>query len=316
VRAMILAAGLGTRLRPLSDLLPKPALPVRGLPLVAPLLHLLRRHGVTEVVVNLHHLPAALRAAVEQHAPAGLAVRFSEEAAPLGTGGGIRRVAAFLRQSDPCLVVAGDMLLDAELSASVALHRERGAHTTLLLREDPRAEAFGTLGVDEAGRVRRVARLLDLGGEKRAGVFVSARIFSARALDDLPERDAFEDLRDWLVPRLAAGARDVWAEVMAPATSRWTPVGRPAEYLRANLEPPWLSYLDLDGAARARGVQLGADLVLGAGAVVGPGARLERVVVWDGERVPGGSTLRGGVFARGRFHACEACEDGGASTRR
>ena len=90
MRAMIVAAGLGTRLLPLTKLLPKPALPVRGVPLVAYQLALLRDHGVREVAINVHHLPEALEAAAERWCPPGLALRFSREPELLGTGGGHR----------------------------------------------------------------------------------------------------------------------------------------------------------------------------------------------------------------------------------
>ena len=103
---MILAAGLGARLRPLSELCAKPAMPVRGIPVIAHMLTLLAKHHVTEVVINLHHLPNTVREAVERHRPAGLEVRYSEETELLGTGGGMKRVAGFLRESDPSLVLA------------------------------------------------------------------------------------------------------------------------------------------------------------------------------------------------------------------
>ena len=113
---MILAAGLGTRMRPLSSLRPKPILPVRGIPLLAYPLAWLAHHGVDEVIVNLHHFADATRAVAEVWAPPGLRVHFSEEPLLLDTGGGIRRAAAFLRESDPSLVIAGDMLLDLDLA--------------------------------------------------------------------------------------------------------------------------------------------------------------------------------------------------------
>ena len=127
---MIVAAGLGTRLHPLTELRSKSALPVRGLPLVAYQLALLRHHGVSEVVINVHHLADALEDAARHHCPAGLRLRFSREEVLLDTGGGIRRVAGFLRESDPCLLVGGDMLIDVDLSALVAGHRERGDAVT------------------------------------------------------------------------------------------------------------------------------------------------------------------------------------------
>lgn len=301
---MILAAGLGTRMRPLSDLRPKPVLPVLGIPLVAWPLAWLARHGVREVVLNLHHLPERTQAAAEAWAPPGLALRFSEEPLLLGTGGGIRRAAAFLRESDPSLVVSGDMICDLDLTALIARHRTRGDRATIALRADPRADRFGTIGVDTAGRVRRIARRFDLGGETDAGVNVSVYLYAARAFDTLPDREVFNHLDEWLAPELAAGAGDLRGEVLAPEALLWEPVGTPAEYLAVNLRRPVVSYFDAGARARALGVTLTPDVVIGAGAVVGRGARLRRAVVWDGETVPAGFTGEDGVFAGGAFRPC------------
>ena len=302
MRAMILAAGLGTRMQPLSTLRPKPILPVRGVPLLAYPLAWLAHQGVREVIVNLHHSPNATRAVAEVWAPPGLRVHFSEEPLLLDTGGGIRRAASFLRESDPSLVIAGDMILDLELRPLLDRHRTRGDAATLMLREDPRAARFGTIGVDAAGRVRRIARRFDLGGEERAGVYVSVNLFAARAFESLPDREVFSHLDDWLAPRLAAGATDVCGEVLAPADCLWEPVGTPAEYLEANLRPQPLSYFDADARARATGTRIEAGLVIGAGATLGRGVALERAVVWDGERVPDEFHGRNGIFAGAAFH--------------
>lgn len=315
MRAMILAAGLGTRMRPLSLLCPKPALPVRGVPLVAYGLALLARHGAREIAVNLHHLPDRVRSAALAAAPPGVVLHFSLEAELLGTGGGIRRLAPFLRESDPCLVLGGDMLLDADLDALVRRHRERGAAVTLLLRDDPRGTEFGTIGVDAEGRVRRIGSRFDLGGERRAGVYVHATVIGAAALATLPEREVFGHLDDWLIPRLAAGASDVHGELVGPSECVWEPVGTPAEYLAVNLNPPRLRYLDPDARARAEGTRFAPGLVIGAGATIGPGAALARVVVWPGERVPAGLRASDGVFAGGAFHACAAEAPGGSGAR-
>jgi NDP-sugar pyrophosphorylase family protein len=307
---MILAAGLGTRMRPLSTLRPKPVLPVLGIPLVAWPLAWLARHGVREVVLNLHHLPAATRAAAEAWAPPGLALRFSEEPLLLGTGGGIRRAAAFLRESDPSLVVSGDMICDLDLTALVARHRARRDRMTTVLRADPRAERFGTIGIDGAGRVRRIARRFDLGGESAAGVNVSVYLYAARAFDTLPEREVFNHLDDWMAPELAAGAGDLRGDLLPGDELLWEPVGTPGEYLAANLRRPRVSYFDAVARARAIGVTLAPELVVGAGAVLGAGARLRRAVVWDGERVPAGFQGEDGVYAGGAFHSCAEAAGG------
>jgi mannose-1-phosphate guanylyltransferase len=307
MRAMIVAAGLGTRLRPLSDLRPKPALPVRGIPLIAYTLALLARHGVTEVVVNVHHLPDVLMEAARRHCPAGVTLRFSIEREILDTGGGIRRVADFLRESDPCLILAGDMLLDADLSELMAIHRARSDAITLLLRaEDERAASFGTIGVDRDGRVRRIADRFDLGDEARSGIYTWVNVVATRAFDTLPERDVFSHLDDWIAPQLSAGARDIRGEVAAPSDCLWEPVGTPAEYLAVNLESARLSYGDAIAGAQRSGARCEGDLVIGAGAVIGTGASLRRAVIWDGERVDDEMRASDGVFAGGRFHRCDS----------
>ncbi len=301
---MIVAAGLGERLRPLTALRPKPALPVRGLPVIAYNLALLARTGVREVVINTHHLPERLMDAAREACPAGVELRFSEETTLLDTGGGIRRVADFLRESDPCLILGGDMILDADLDALVASHRERGDAVTMLLREDERTATFGSVGVDEQGCVRRIGRRFTFGPETAAGVYTWANAVAARAFDSLPEREVFGHFDDWLAPLLSSGARDIRGVFPVTGPSVWEPVGTLSEYLKVNLDPPRLSYLNGDARAREAGTRFEPDLVIGAGATIEAGASLQHVVIWDGERVPSGLRAHHGVFAGGAFHAC------------
>jgi mannose-1-phosphate guanylyltransferase len=305
---MIVAAGLGTRLRPLTNLRAKPALPVRGLPLIGYTLALLHHHGVREVVINTHHLPETLEAAARAECPDGLALAFSREQTLLDTGGGIRRVADFLRGSDPCLVVGGDMLIDVDLGALLRLHRERGDAVTMLLREDPRSASFGSVGVDAGGSVRRIGSRFDLGGgERRAGVYTWVNVVSRRLLATLPQREIFSHFEGWWWPLLQAGARDVRG-CFEPCT--WEPVGTPEEYLAVNRAPLRFPWLDADARARARGVRFDSDCVIGAGASLGAGARLREVVVWEAERVPAGLHAERGVFAGGAFHAVDGPHGG------
>lgn len=308
---MILAAGLGSRLRPLSELVAKPAMPVRGIPVIAHTLTLLARHDVTEVVINLHHLPDTVREAVERHRPDGLEVHYSEETELLGTGGGIKRVADFLGESDPCLVLAGDMLVDVDLTAAVTAHREREDRCSLLVNEhDPRAAVFGTLGFDDEGCLRRIGTRLDLGGETRRGLFLGIRIVAARCLTAWPEASCFEDLSDWLGPQLEAGRSDLRAGSIPTQQLLWEPVGTPQEYLAVNFDPPPLSYRDeISGEPDARVVPQ-RELIVGRGASIEAGAVLERVVVWPNETVPGSVRAENGVFAGGQFVACALDADG------
>ncbi len=321
MRAMIVAAGLGTRLQPLTHWLPKPAVPIRGIPLIATSLALLASAGVKETVINLHHLPGLLADAARDWCPAGMMLHFSHEPDLLHTGGAIRRVADFLRESDPCVILGGDMILDLDLAGLVARHQASGRAATFQLLSDPRADRFGTIGLDDTGALRRVAGRFDLGGETQAGLYTWVNVVSPQAFESLPDRDAFNHLDDWLAPR-AEAIGDVGGEIAdseadgdgqshAPQVS-WRPVGTMDEYLRANFTELHLSYMDVDHIATQRGVQLQADRVIGVHAEVPEDAELERVVVWDGEKVPKGFVAREGVFAGGTFHSLHTEERVGA----
>jgi mannose-1-phosphate guanylyltransferase len=317
---MILAAGLGTRMRPLSDLRAKPAIPVRGRPVISLLLEFLAHQGCREVMINLHHLPETIRAAIEADHPMGIEIHFSEESTPLGTGGGIRRAADFLRESQACIVMAGDMLLDVPLRELFERHLASGRHATLLLRRDSRDENFGTIGVNASGNVNRIGPIrLDGadprnrkggGDETSRGLFTGVRFFSREVLDNWPDGDAdgaFEDLRDWLIPGIEMRGERVGAEIVDGDSSVWEPVGTPAEYLRVNLSPPTLP--SLGGAAEHWGGEIdvageNGDVIISRKAFVPTDALLERCVVWDGERVPPGFRGHDGVFAGSAFRNC------------
>jgi NDP-sugar pyrophosphorylase family protein len=276
-------------------------------------LALLARHGVTEVLVNVHHLPDILMEAASRHCPANLTLRFSFEDPILGTGGGIRRAAEFLRESDPCLVLGGDMLLDVDLSQLIDAHRAHRAGISMLLRAgDPRAPLFGTIGVDAKGLLRRIGDRFAWGEETRSGIYTWVNVLSARCFDTLPEREVFSHLDDWIAPLLAAGAEDILAEVAECDDFVWEPVGTLAEYVAVNLDLPPLSYAAAIAPAQRAGARCEGDLVIGAGAVLSAGARLRRAVIWEDERVEG---LRAsdGVFAAGRFHSCNAPSDTASS---
>lgn len=304
-RAMILAAGLGTRMRPLTDERAKPALPVRGRPVISLLLELLERQGFREVLINLHHLPETIRRAVDADRPAGLEISWSEEEEPLGTGGGLRRAADFLRDSERCVVMAGDMLIDLDLPALLERHRASGRDVTLVLRRDPREPAFGSVGIDADGRVCRIGRQDAPADEAARGLFTSVRFFERAALADWPSAAVFEDLRDWLMPRSARGEIELGAELVAPQDSVWEPVGTPQEYLDVNLAPPVLPSLGGTVEVWAGDVDVrgeSGDVIAARAAEIPGDARLARCVVWEDAVVPAGARMCAGVFGARGFH--------------
>jgi len=308
MRAMILSAGLGTRMRPLSNLRPKPAMPVQGIPVLAWNLALLARHGIHEIILNTHVLPDAIAAAAKAYCPAGIEVHFSHEPELLDTGGGLLQARSFLEQSSCCVVLAGDMLLDLDLSAAIARHRRSGRNVTFLLRDDPRTKSFGSIGIDEQGRVRRIGSRFDLGGEARKGLFITASIFSTSFFKSMPEKRKFGFLDDWIMPLLKQGAEGIEAECLPREACTWDPVGTLQEYLDANFHPYTFDFINPESEARKHGTRLEAGLIAQPGASIGAGARLERVVVWENEVVPAGFRAKNGVFAGGLFHACDSSD--------
>jgi len=152
---MVLAAGLGTRLRPLTETLPKPLLPVAGRPLLEWNLLLLKRHGITEVIINLHHLGEQIVRALGDGARLGLRLAYSHEPTLQGTGGGIKQAAPFLKDG-PFLVLNGDTLSECDLTALIATHRASGAVATLAVRDDPEAATWGPVTLDAQGRILQI----------------------------------------------------------------------------------------------------------------------------------------------------------------
>ncbi len=152
---MILAAGYGTRLRPLTDRTPKPLVPVAGRPVIEYTLRLLSAAGVRDVVINVHHLREQIQAHLGNGAAYGVRIAYSVEEEILDSGGGIKQAESLLGP-EPFLVVNGDTIMDAPVAALVERHRTGGALATMLLRGDPDAASYGLIRIDESGRVRSI----------------------------------------------------------------------------------------------------------------------------------------------------------------
>lgn len=151
---MILAAGFGRRLRPLTDRTPKPLIQVAGKPLVAYSLALLRAAGIREAIINLHHRGDEICAALGDGAAYGVAITYSAEDPILDTGGAIKKAQSFL-QGGRFVVLNADIICDVDLGDVMAWHARRGALATMVLRPDPAAPRYGLIEVDASDRIRR-----------------------------------------------------------------------------------------------------------------------------------------------------------------
>ncbi len=222
-RAMVLAAGRGTRLRPLTDTTPKPLIPVAGRPFLEHLLEFLRAGGIEDVVLNLHHLGQRIVDHLGDGARFGLRVRYSWEDPILDTGGGLKRAEPLLG-GEAFVVVNGDSLLDLRLADVVARHRERGAIATMAVRPDPDAARYGLVELDASDRVRRITgQPPGAQGPLRPFMFPGLQVFEPAIFDWMDAGAVFSVTRV-TYPRLLAADVPVHGFVTC---ARWVNIDTP-----------------------------------------------------------------------------------------
>lgn len=187
MKAMILAAGMGTRLRPLTNTIPKPLLPIAGTPLIVWNLLLLKRHGFQDVVINLHHLGPMIEQALGNGSKYGLRIHYSHEPVILGTGGGIKQAEPNF-SGEPILVLNGDTLFELDLEALWTAHQQQKAAATLVLRADPDAASWGLI---EVGSEDRILRITGRGKTDSPAIktrmFAGIHVLQPRLLRDVPK---------------------------------------------------------------------------------------------------------------------------------
>jgi NDP-sugar pyrophosphorylase family protein len=281
---MILAAGLGTRLRPLTCFRAKPAIPFLGRPLIHYALDLLRGLGVERPVVNLHHLPDTVRRA------AGDAVDYSPEAQILGTAGALRQARRWLEGDGTIVLINGKIYFEDPLLEALKHHRRHGAAVTLVLVPPPSGSNYNPVYVDAEGRVRLFGGLENRFGhgptpDLRPQVFTGVHLIEPEVLDRIP-------------PGFADTVRDLYAGLIlqdvpvlgwvSPAC--WVEVSTPRRYLEHSL-----ALL----ARCGRGVDPWGRNVVGGEAQLAAGSQVEESVIWDGIQVGPGCRLKRVILAEG-----------------
>lgn len=154
MKAMVLAAGQGTRLRPLTDTQPKALVPVGGRPMIEYCLLLLRHYGIRDIVINLHHRGEQIENRLADGCGLGLQISYSVEPELLDTGGGLLKARPFL-EDDTFIVINTDVLIDLHLDQLLEFHQKQQAAATLVLRPDKDADQYGSMDIDERGRICR-----------------------------------------------------------------------------------------------------------------------------------------------------------------
>ncbi|MFN0063474.1 MAG: sugar phosphate nucleotidyltransferase [Myxococcaceae bacterium] len=296
MKAMVLCAGLGTRLRPLTDTWPKPAIPLLGIPLFEYTLAGLYRAGVRHVGINTHHLPDVMarvaKAACERR---GVSLEVSHEPVIQGTGGGIRGLRAFLAD-DAFIVTNGDILYPLDFAQALAQHHAGGAAASMVLLPMPAGETYAAVECDADMQVRRVAGHGPGGGTLSPWHFTGVHILSPVVFDFMRAGGPEDINRDVYVRMLGAGQRV--SGIVMP--EYWSDLGTPKRYLATQTalltgQVDLLKKLGLSaqspvapGAVIEPGAQVGPRVYVGKGARICRGARVVDAAVLDNTTIASG----------------------------
>ena len=330
MKAMILAAGLGERMRPLTEGRAKPSLPLLNRPIIAHTLDYLKRFKISEVVINLHHHPDSIRAVVGDGSRLGLKVHYSEEPVILGTAGGLKKAEGFLRDGEPFILINSDFVSDCDLDAAVRRHREAGALSTLVLAPPQPGTDYGVVELGERERIVRISGRPAGEPDPHAGryIFTGLHILEPAILDEIPSGRKVE-INSEVYPRLISSGKMIrgvlhsglWRELGTPQLYIDGSVALLKEGKDAALEPLRSSstpgvYLDRTTLPKdagleppvlvGRGVTIGPKCSLQAAVIgkqvrLGKGCSLRSTIVWDGARIGDGARLSDCIVTSGVY---------------
>lgn len=298
-----MAAGLGTRLRPLTHEIPKPLVPVANRPIMEHILRRLGEDGFGEVIANLHWFPDTIRERFGDGADAGVELTYSYEEHLLGTAGGVRNVRSFFG-SEPLLVMAGDALTDIDLAAMARAHAENDWIATLAVKRVTNTTEYGVVVTGSDGRVQGFQEKPDQAEALSDLANCMIYVFEPEIFDHFPDAtevdfalDVFPALLDADVP-FGVHVTDAY----------WNDVGSLPEYLQGNLDvltgavdvEPLGRMVDSAAGAGLTDVELTGPVLLGDGAEVGAGARLDGpLVIGAGASIGAGAMVRESVLLAG-----------------
>jgi NDP-sugar pyrophosphorylase family protein len=247
MNAVILAAGKGTRLHPLTETLAKPMVPIRGRPVLEHTLRWLRDHGIRRVAVNLHHRPESVSAHLGDGSRFGVEIRYSVEPELLGTAGGVKRLESFV--DDPFLIVYGDVLTDLDLGGLVAFHRAAATvvHGTLALDRRPDAAQGGVVELAADNRVRRFVEKPRPGEIQSPWVNSGVMVLDRALLARIPA-ERFCDFGREILPQWLSEGVALYGWPL-PAGTFLADIGTPESYARAEREWRYPGAVRSGGAA-------------------------------------------------------------------
>ncbi len=345
MRAVLMAGGSGTRLRPLTCDFPKPMVPILNRPIAEHIINLLKRHQITEVIATLHYLPDVMRDYFQDGSDFGVQMTYAvEEDQPLGTAGCVKNIAELLDQT--FLVISGDSITDFDLSAAIEFHKQKKSKATIVLTRVPNPIEFGVVITDENHRIRRFLEKPSSSEIFSDTVNTGTYILEPEVLQYLPdnqESDFSKELFPLLLekdePMYGYIAQGYWCDVGhldAYRDSQYDALHRKVklDYAYAEQSPGiWVgqnTYIESSAKIEApcligSNCRIGARVKIAAGTVIGDNvtiaadANLKRPIIWNGAIIGEEAHLRACVIARGtrvdrRAHVLEGAVVGSLST--
>jgi len=313
MKGFILAAGFGTRLWPLTEDRTKAAIPFLGRPLINYSVEYLASYGIRDIIVNLHHQPESIRAALEDGTRLGVKIEYSVEDEILGTSGALDRVRESLLDDD-FVVINGKIVTNIDLGKAIAAHREQNAIATLVLKRNTALEHFSIVEKDDRGWITRFAGFPDAVVPQAAVVeaaghfgsvvstsgvaplmFTGIQVLSPRIFEYVP-RGCFSHSTMHVYPQAIAAGEAVIGHVSA---ADWYEMSTLRRYLEAHLR-----------------LMRGGTVVTGEDCVIAPDASVEQSVLWDRVRVESGARVLRSVLADGVRIPADAVIDGAVIVRR
>jgi mannose-1-phosphate guanylyltransferase len=300
MRAIILAAGFGTRFQPITYALPKPMIPVANRPLIGWAVEACLAAGINEIVINLHHLPAPIEQYLRTEYVQRASFEFSREETILGTGGALRRMRHLL--TEDFVVMNGDTIQQPPFRELIELRSETGALAALLLRHAPEGESFTSVWLED-GWINGFGE-----GTGESLMFAGCHAMAPAILDRLPDRDFSGLTEDIYLPATRRGERSLAGLVH---DGLWFDVGTPVRYMEASRgvlqaigkggfsSPPGSRPIPerslAHQTARVEGELI--DSCVGARSTISRAARLARTIIWDDVVVGAGASVEDSIVA-------------------
>ncbi len=288
MKAVVMAGGEGSRLRPLTIGRPKPMVPMVSKPVMGHILDLLKRHGITEVVVTLHFMPDVIQGYFGDGSHLGLKIHYAIEETPLGTAGSVKNAQEYL--DEPFLIISGDAVTDINLQEVIAFHQEKRAEATLTLYRVPNPLEYGVIITDPDGKITQFLEKPSWGEVISDTVNTGIYVIDPSVLDLIEEGVSTDWSKD-VFPQLLEAGRPLYGYV---AGGSWTDVGDIGEYMRASADVLYHRVQTDD-----LGKHLGGDVWVGEGVEIAPDAQLYGpIYLGDEVKVKGGVIIHGPTVIR------------------